>query len=64
MHFRNLQIIHRIYPTNSLLSHTIWMSHDRILVIEGKDGAGELLRLPVGNDMDMSNLCEAVNRLI
>lgn len=47
--------------TNSKKPATV---HRCELVIEGKDGAGELLRLPVGNDMDMSNLCEAVNRLI
>ncbi len=32
------------------------------IVITGKEG--ELLRLPVQNDMDMSNLCDALNRRI
>ncbi len=32
------------------------------VVIMGKEG--ELLRLPVQNDMDMSNLCDALNRKI
>ena len=37
-------------------------AHMTELVITGKEG--ELLRLPVPNDMDMSNLCEALNRKI
>ena len=32
------------------------------LIITGREG--ELLRLPVQNDMDMSNLCDALNRKI